>query len=185
MVKASSCGNSSCPRFGSRFSQKSFFALFSYENEHSALWIYWRLIFYLSTNKTSSLFRDSCQDTQPIQPIFGRLFCLCTTGPQKGWMFYLLMGKKWISSRSWTTPDRWYSKFFFFGQLALPMMCGICSHNVCTNFTNENTNKYFVIPIQKFKTYVALDNCRPIVPNLGLGPGTFVSELCHLASDLE
>ena len=48
-----------------------------------SLWIYWRLIFYLSANKTSSLFRDSCQDTQPIQPIFGRLFCLCTTGPQK------------------------------------------------------------------------------------------------------
>ena len=47
------------------------------------------------------------------------------------------------------------------------------------------TNKYFVIPIQKFKTYVALDNCRPIVPNLGFGPGIFASELCHLASDLE
>ena len=45
-----------------------------------SLWIYWRLIFYLSTNKTSSLFRDSCQDTQPI---FGRLFCLYTTGPRK------------------------------------------------------------------------------------------------------
>ena len=37
MVKASSCGNSSGHRFGSRFGQKSFFALFSYENEHSAL----------------------------------------------------------------------------------------------------------------------------------------------------
>ena len=37
MVKASSCGNSSGHRFGSRFSQKSFFALFSYENEHSGM----------------------------------------------------------------------------------------------------------------------------------------------------
>ena len=37
MVKASSCGNSSGHRFGSWFSPKSFFALISYENEHSAL----------------------------------------------------------------------------------------------------------------------------------------------------
>ena len=36
MVKASSCGNSSGHRFGSWFSPKSFFALISYENEHSA-----------------------------------------------------------------------------------------------------------------------------------------------------
>ena len=41
----------------------------------------------------------------------------------KGWMFYLLIGKKLTSSRSTTTPDRWYQKFFFFGRLALPMMC--------------------------------------------------------------
>ena len=32
----------------------------------------------------------------------------------KGWMFYLLIGKKLTSSRSTTTPDRWYQKFFFF-----------------------------------------------------------------------
>ena len=32
----------------------------------------------------------------------------------KGWMFYLSMGKKWISSGSTTIPDRWYQKFFFF-----------------------------------------------------------------------
>ena len=31
----------------------------------------------------------------------------------KGWMFYLSMGKKWISSGSTTIPDRWYWKFFF------------------------------------------------------------------------
>ena len=41
----------------------------------------------------------------------------------KGWMFYLLIGKKLTSSRSTTTPDRWYQKFFLFGRLALPMMC--------------------------------------------------------------
>ena len=32
----------------------------------------------------------------------------------KGWMFYLSIGKKLTSSRSTTTPDRWYQKFFFF-----------------------------------------------------------------------
>ena len=32
----------------------------------------------------------------------------------KGWMFYLSMGKKWISSGSTTIPDRWYWKLFFF-----------------------------------------------------------------------
>ena len=41
----------------------------------------------------------------------------------KGWMFYLSMGKKLTSSWSTMTPDRWYQKFFFFGRLALPMMC--------------------------------------------------------------
>ena len=41
----------------------------------------------------------------------------------KGWMFYLSIGKKLTSSRSTTTPDRWYQKFFFFGQLALLIVC--------------------------------------------------------------
>ena len=41
----------------------------------------------------------------------------------KGWMVFLPRGKNWTSSRSTTTPDRWYWKFFFFGQLVLPMMC--------------------------------------------------------------
>ena len=31
----------------------------------------------------------------------------------RGLMFYLAMGKKWSPSRSTTTPDRWYQKFFF------------------------------------------------------------------------
>ena len=43
----------------------------------------------------------------------------------KGWMVFLPRGKNWTSSRSTTTPDRWYWKFFFFGQLVLPMMCAI------------------------------------------------------------
>ena len=41
----------------------------------------------------------------------------------KGWMFYLSMGKKWTTSGSTTIPYRWYRKFFFFGRLALPIMC--------------------------------------------------------------
>ena len=43
----------------------------------------------------------------------------------KGWMVFLPRGKNWTSSRSTTTPDRWYWKFFFSGQLVLPMMCVI------------------------------------------------------------
>ena len=43
----------------------------------------------------------------------------------KGWMVFLPRGKNWTSSRSTTTPDRWYWKFFFFGQLVLPMMCDV------------------------------------------------------------
>ena len=31
----------------------------------------------------------------------------------KGWMVFLPRGKNWTSSRSTTTPDRWYWKFFF------------------------------------------------------------------------
>ena len=34
-----------------------------------------------------------------------------------GWMVFLPRGKNWTSSRSTTTQDRWYWKFFFFGQL--------------------------------------------------------------------
>ena len=45
----------------------------------------------------------------------------------KGWMVFLPRGKNWTSSRSTTTPDRWYQKFFFFGQLTLPMMCDLCN----------------------------------------------------------
>ena len=46
---------------------------------------------------------------------------------EKGWMVFLPRGKNRTSSRSTTTPDRWYQKFFFFGQLTLPMMCDIMS----------------------------------------------------------
>ena len=35
------------------------------------------------------------------------------------------------------------------------------------------------------KTYVASESCRPMTPNLGLGPGMLLSELCHLASAFE
>ena len=35
------------------------------------------------------------------------------------------------------------------------------------------------------KTYVASESCRPMTPNLGLGPGILLSELCHLASAFE
>ena len=61
----------------------------------------------------------------------------------KGWMVFLPRGKNWTSSRSTTTPDRWYWKFFFSGQLVLPMMCVraywpvllflvvlLCQHNI-------------------------------------------------------
>ena len=50
-------------------------------------------------------------------------FACVTPALKKGWMFYLPMIKKWTLSRSTTITDRWYRKFFFFGQLALPMMC--------------------------------------------------------------
>ena len=52
-------------------------------------------------------------------------FACETPALKKGWIFYLPMGKKWTLSRSTTIPDRWYQKFFIFGQLALPKMCGV------------------------------------------------------------
>ena len=57
-------------------------------------------------------------------------FACVTPALKKGWIFYLPMCKKWTPSRSTTIPGRWYQKFFIFGQLALPMMCGRQSKNL-------------------------------------------------------
>ena len=46
--------------------------------------------------------------------------------------------------------------------------------------TTKNNSFFF-----KKKTYVASESCRPMTPNLGLGPGMLLSELCHLASAFE
>ena len=40
----------------------------------------------------------------------------------RGWIFDLSMGKKWSPSRSTTTPDKWYRKFFF-GDLQTHLSC--------------------------------------------------------------
>ena len=58
----------------------------------------------------------------------------------KGWMFYLSMGQKWIPSGSTTIPDRWYQKFFFFGWLALPMMC-----EISPNFSYNLLSVYYLL----------------------------------------
>ena len=58
-------------------------------------------------------------------PHLANHFACVTPALKKGWIFYLPMGKKWTLSRSTTIPDRWYQKFFIFGQLALPMMCAL------------------------------------------------------------
>ena len=44
---------------------------------------YGRSIFCENKNHFAGSFGDSCQHAQPILPIFGRFFCLCTTGPPK------------------------------------------------------------------------------------------------------
>ena len=44
---------------------------------------YGRSIFCENKNHFAGSFGDSCQHAQPILPIFGGFFCLCTTGPPK------------------------------------------------------------------------------------------------------
>ena len=60
----------------------------------------------------------------PFGPYLAGHFACIPPALEKGWMVFLPRGKNRTSSRSTTTPDRWYQKFFFFGQLALPIMCG-------------------------------------------------------------
>ena len=60
----------------------------------------------------------------PFGPYLAGHFACIPPALEKGWMVFLPRGKNRTSSRSTTTPDRWYQKFFFFGQLTLPMMCG-------------------------------------------------------------
>ena len=55
---------------------------------------------------------------------------------------------------------------------------------------SQNSNKHLFLKKAKtflvfYKTYVASESCRPMTPNLGLGPGMLLSELCHLASAFE
>ena len=59
----------------------------------------------------------------PFGPYLAGHFACIPPALEKGWMVFLPRGKNRTSSRSTTTPDRWYQKFFFFGQLTLPMMC--------------------------------------------------------------
>ena len=56
------------------------------------------------------------------------------------------------------------------------------SQNSNNIFTKK---KYTLLFFRKKKTYVASESCRPMTPNLGLGPGMLLSELCHLASAFE
>ena len=58
----------------------------------------------------------------PFGPYLADYFACVPPALKKGWMFYLPIGKKWIPSRSSTTPDRWYWKFFIFGQLRLSLL---------------------------------------------------------------
>ena len=43
--------------------------------------------------------------------------------------FWFVYGKKWTSSRSTTTPDRWYWKFFFWPTGTSNDVCGAIVHN--------------------------------------------------------
>ena len=58
----------------------------------------------------------------PFGPYLADYFACVPPALKKRWMFYLPMGKKWIPSRSSRTPDRWYWKFFIFGQLRLSLL---------------------------------------------------------------
>ena len=59
------------------------------------LWAFWMLIFYPWANQISSW-----------------MGCVLFRFLWKGWMFNLPIGKKWTQSRSTTTANRWYWKFF-------------------------------------------------------------------------
>ena len=88
------------------------------------LWTYWRFDFYPWAKKPSSLFRGPVVYRQNGPPKKAEWAVCLSSYLWKGWMVFLPRGKNWTSSRSTTTPDRWYWKFFFSGQLVLPMMCG-------------------------------------------------------------
>ena len=66
----------------------------------------------------------------PFGPYLAGHFACIPPALEKGWMVFLPRGKNRTSSRSTTTPDRWYQKFFFFGQLTLPMMCAFSMAHV-------------------------------------------------------
>ena len=73
--------------------------------------------------KNPAFFEGRCYTGQMIRQMWAESAVCLNSYLWRGWIFYLSMGKKWTPSRSTTTPDRWYQKFFIFGQLALPMMC--------------------------------------------------------------
>ena len=73
--------------------------------------------------KNPAFFEGRCYTGKMIRQMWAESAVCLNSYLWRGWIFYLSMGKKWTPSRSTRTPDRWYQKFFIFGQLALPMMC--------------------------------------------------------------
>ena len=73
--------------------------------------------------KNPAFFEGRCFTGKMIRQMWAESAVCLNSYLWRGWIFYLSMGKKWTPSRSTTTPDRWYQKFFIFGQLTLPMMC--------------------------------------------------------------
>ena len=75
--------------------------------------------------KNPAFFEGRCYTGKMIRQMWAESAVCLNSYLWRGWIFYLSMGKKWTPSRSTTTPDRWYQKFFIFGQLTLPMMCEV------------------------------------------------------------
>ena len=64
----------------------------------------------------------------------------------KGWMVFFPRGKNWTSSRSTTTPDRWYWKFFFLANWYFQW----CVWSNSTQFLGQEMNVFKACQYQTF-----------------------------------
>ena len=105
--------------------------------------------------KNPAFFEGRCYTGQMIRQMWAESAVCLNSYLWRGWIFYLSMGKKWTPSRSTTTPDRWYQKFFIFGQLALPMMCEITTRNAIFFRQNWISTKFLLLFYEYLFIYIS------------------------------